>query len=121
MVLNPIYEEDFLGFSYGFRHRRGAHDALDALAVVIDEFRRAFGGTPAEGDHGLGRLERMNCAVARQNHARHFVTDVRSNPYLQIKAGSYRHRGKCVACLSLPLSAPRLSWMVGIDVIDIAE
>jgi RNA-directed DNA polymerase len=35
MVLNAIYEEDFLGFSYGFRPRRGAHDALDALAVAI--------------------------------------------------------------------------------------
>ena len=27
-VLNAIYEEDFLGFSYGFRPRRGQHDAL---------------------------------------------------------------------------------------------
>jgi len=35
-VLNAIYEEDFLGFSYGFRPGRGAHDALDALAVGID-------------------------------------------------------------------------------------
>jgi len=26
-VLNQIYEEDFLGFSYGFRPRRGQHDA----------------------------------------------------------------------------------------------
>lgn len=34
-VLNAIYEEDFLGFSYGFRPRRGQHDALDALAVGI--------------------------------------------------------------------------------------
>src|SRR4051812_13499005 len=34
-VLNVIYEEDFLGFSYGFRPGRGAHDALDALAVGI--------------------------------------------------------------------------------------
>ena len=30
LVLNAIYEEDFLGFSYGFRPGRGAHDALDA-------------------------------------------------------------------------------------------
>src|SRR4051794_40135456 len=30
-----IYEVDFLGFSYGFRPGRGAHDALDALAVGI--------------------------------------------------------------------------------------
>ena len=35
-VLNAIYEEDFLGFSYGFRPGRGAHDALDALCVGID-------------------------------------------------------------------------------------
>ena len=34
-VLNAIYEEDFLGFSYGFRPRRGPHDALDALVVGI--------------------------------------------------------------------------------------
>src|SRR3954463_13192773 len=34
-VLNAVYEEDFLGFSYGFRPGRGAHDALDALAVGI--------------------------------------------------------------------------------------
>jgi group II intron reverse transcriptase/maturase len=34
-VLNAIYEEDFLGFSYGFRPGRGAHDALDALATGI--------------------------------------------------------------------------------------
>jgi RNA-directed DNA polymerase len=35
MVLNAIYDEDFLGFSYGFRPGRGPHDALDALAVAI--------------------------------------------------------------------------------------
>ena len=35
MVLNAIYEEDFLGFSYGFRPGRSQHDALDALAVGI--------------------------------------------------------------------------------------
>lgn len=34
-VMNAIYESDFLGFSYGFRPGRGAHDALDALAVGI--------------------------------------------------------------------------------------
>ena len=35
-VLNAIYEEDFFGFSYGFRPKRGQHDALDALAVGIE-------------------------------------------------------------------------------------
>ncbi len=34
-VLNGIYEEDFLGFSYGFRPGRGQHDALDALVVGL--------------------------------------------------------------------------------------
>src|SRR5262249_10425492 len=34
-VLNAIYEEDFLGFSYGFRPGRGAHDAMDALCAGI--------------------------------------------------------------------------------------
>ena len=34
-LLNAIYEEDFLGFSYGFRPGRGAHDAMDALLVGI--------------------------------------------------------------------------------------
>src|SRR5262245_4352677 len=35
MVLNAIYEEEFLGLSYGFRPGRGPHDALDALVVGI--------------------------------------------------------------------------------------
>jgi group II intron reverse transcriptase/maturase len=36
-VLEQIYEEDFLGYSYGFRPRRGCHDALDALWVGLTE------------------------------------------------------------------------------------
>jgi RNA-directed DNA polymerase len=36
MVLEPIYEAEFVGFSYGFRPKRSAHDALDALAVAIE-------------------------------------------------------------------------------------
>jgi RNA-directed DNA polymerase len=38
-VFNAIYEEDFLGFSYGFRPGRSQHDALDALAVGISRTR----------------------------------------------------------------------------------
>jgi group II intron reverse transcriptase/maturase len=34
-VLDQIWEEDFLGFSYGFRPGRSQHDALDALYVGI--------------------------------------------------------------------------------------
>jgi RNA-directed DNA polymerase len=41
-LLNAIYEEDFLGFSYGFRPGRGAHDALDALCVGIHGKKVSF-------------------------------------------------------------------------------
>ena len=35
-VLNAVYEEDFIGFSYGFRPGRGQHDALDAVMVAVE-------------------------------------------------------------------------------------
>ena len=38
-VLNQIYEEDFRGFSYGFRPGRQPHMALDALYVAIKRKR----------------------------------------------------------------------------------
>jgi len=47
-VLNAIYEEDFLGFSYGFRPGRGAHDALAAgitstkVSHILDADIRSF-------------------------------------------------------------------------------
>ena len=41
-VLNAIYEEDFLGFSYGFRPGRSAHDAMDALVVGIERRKVNF-------------------------------------------------------------------------------
>src|SRR5439155_7158677 len=34
-VLNAVYEQDFLGFSYGFRPKRSQHQALDALSAGI--------------------------------------------------------------------------------------
>jgi retron-type reverse transcriptase len=57
MILEPIYEQEFLGFSYGFRPGRSQHQALDALAVaisrkvnwVLDADIRAFYDTI---DHG---------------------------------------------------------------------
>jgi RNA-directed DNA polymerase len=45
-VLNAIYEEEFLGFSYGFRPKRSQHDALDALVV---------GNHPHQGELHIGR------------------------------------------------------------------
>lgn len=35
MMLEPILEAEFIGFSYGFRPKKSAHDALDALAEAI--------------------------------------------------------------------------------------
>ena len=77
-VLNAIYEEDFLGFSYGFRPGRGQHDALDALAVgitrtkvnwIVDADIAGFFDAVSHqwlmrfvehriGDHRIGRLVR---------------------------------------------------------------
>jgi group II intron reverse transcriptase/maturase len=42
VLLNAIYEEDFLGFSYGFRPGRGGHDAMDALCVGIHSKKVSF-------------------------------------------------------------------------------
>jgi group II intron reverse transcriptase/maturase len=41
-VLNAVYEEEFLGFSYGFRPQRGQHDALDALVVATTKRKVNF-------------------------------------------------------------------------------
>jgi group II intron reverse transcriptase/maturase len=38
-VLGAIYEQDFIGFSYGFRPGRSAHNALDAVAVGVSARR----------------------------------------------------------------------------------
>jgi RNA-directed DNA polymerase len=57
-VWNAIYEQDFLGFSYGFRPGRSPHQALDALALgigtrkaswVLDADIRKFYGTLDQG------------------------------------------------------------------------
>jgi hypothetical protein len=68
-VLNAIYEEDFLGFSYGFRPGRSPHDALDALSVgisrkkvnyVLDADISDFFLGPPAGSRG-----RRPCSAAR--------------------------------------------------------
>ena len=38
-ILTPIYEAEFLGFSYGFLPKRNQHQALDALAFGIGRRR----------------------------------------------------------------------------------
>ena len=41
-VLESIYEQDFLGFSYGFRPKRKQHDALDAVYVAISQRKVSY-------------------------------------------------------------------------------
>ena len=62
-VLEQVYEEDFLGFSYGFRPGRSCHNALDALWVgiahrkvnwVLDADIRGFFGRVEVWRGGLG-------------------------------------------------------------------
>ncbi len=41
-IIEPIYEHEFADFSYGFIAKRGAHDALDAIAYVIERKKINF-------------------------------------------------------------------------------
>lgn len=41
-ILESIYEVDFLGFSYGFRPRKSAHKALDALFMALTVRKTSF-------------------------------------------------------------------------------
>ena len=52
MVLEPVYEQDFVECSYGFRPGRGAHQALEALWRGLMEFG---GGWVIDLDIGLFR------------------------------------------------------------------
>ena len=61
-ILTPIYEAEFLGFSYGFRPGRGAHDALDALAVGIER-RKINWILDADVSKYFDRIER-GCLMA---------------------------------------------------------
>ena len=55
-VLNAVYEVDFRGFSYGFRPRRGQHDALDALTVGI-QAKRVNWVLDADIQNFFGRID----------------------------------------------------------------
>src|SRR6266850_2488769 len=76
-LLNAIYEEDFLGFSYGFRPGRGTHDALDALCVGIDSRKVNFileDGIVAVSDKGTGQGAVISPLLA--NIYLHYVLDL---------------------------------------------
>lgn len=49
LVLEPIFEADFLGSSYGFRPERGAHDALDVIRAEIKAGRNTVYDADLQG------------------------------------------------------------------------
>jgi RNA-directed DNA polymerase len=68
MILTPIYESAFLGFSYGFRPGRSQHDALDALAFgikakkicwILDADLARFFGAPGDRQEVSGASPRQ--------------------------------------------------------------
>src|SRR6266567_4524594 len=75
-ILNQIYEEDFLGFSYGFRPGRSQHDALDALSYallkkkvnyILDADIRGFFGAPGQAR----RFQRVRFPPRKGNEPSH--------------------------------------------------
>lgn len=42
MIMEPIYEQDFHGFSYGYRPKRSAHQAIDAMTEDLWKSRGAW-------------------------------------------------------------------------------
>jgi len=68
-VLSAIHEEDFLGFSYGFRPKRSQHDALDALIVGISSKKVNYILVANRNHRGLGS---QSSAVCARNHCTGF-------------------------------------------------
>jgi RNA-directed DNA polymerase len=65
-VLNAIYEQEFLGFSYGFRPGRSPHDALDAVSVGIE--RRKVNWVPDADIMGFFDAIDHECLVKLLRH-----------------------------------------------------
>ena len=67
-VLEAIYQEDFLGLSYGYRPGRGQHDALDALHAGI--YRKQVNWVLARNSHttvsAIGVQNRTKTVVPQQ-------------------------------------------------------
>ena len=69
-ILTPLYEPEFLGFSYGFRPGRGAHDALDALAFGIERRKVSASISASRVGTSAGVRAAASTAGSRSRHAR---------------------------------------------------
>ena len=115
VILTPIYEPEFLGFSYGFRPGRGAHDALDALAFgierrkvnwIVDADIRAFFDRLSRDqllrflEHRIGdnRVTAADYQVAeRRRHGRHRVEGRPAGD--SARRGGLAHPRQCLPAL----------------------
>ncbi len=102
VILTPIYEVEFLGFSYGFRPGRKAHDALDALAYGIErkkvnwicdaDIRKYFDTIPRDAlirmlEHRIGD-RRVIRLIARWLNAGIMEEGIRSDTGIGVVQGS---------------------------------
>ena len=67
LVCEPVFEADFLDCSYGFRPRRSAHQALDAIRAEVNRGRTWV--VDADIASFFGVKHRNRC-VTRENHVR---------------------------------------------------
>ena len=77
MVLEAVYEQDFLDCSYGFRPGRSAHQALDALLAPADGDARAAGSWRSTSASSSTRWTSASCG-------RSFASRVRDGVLLRL-------------------------------------
>ena len=123
-VLEAIYEEDFLGFSYGFRPGRGQHDALDALHAGI--YRRqvnwvldadiqgffdamAHPRTPYRGQAHPA----PHCKMAEGRHCRRWTRDTKC-VRRSARCGDLTHPGERLLALRVRSVGPSLAPEQGV-------
>ena len=107
--MSAIHEEDFLGFSYGFRPKRSQHDALDALIVgisskkvnfILDADIRSFFTEVSQQwvvrflEHRIGdtRILRLVATTAESDFSGSCITGYGSSPFRRVKRRS-QHGG----------------------------
>lgn len=66
LILEPIFEADFIGSSYGFRPERGAHDALDVIRSEIKDGRKTVYDADLQGYFDSIPHDKLMAAVRRR-------------------------------------------------------